>query len=35
MTSFYDFLDDPNIPHTTLHVLGLVMGYINVNTQVQ
>ena len=31
----HEFLDDPNISHTTLHVWGLVMGYTHVNAQFQ
>ena len=29
----HEFLNDPNISHTTLHVWGLVMGYTHVNAQ--
>ena len=31
----HEFLDDPNISHTTWHVWGLVMGYTHVNAQFQ
>ena len=31
----HEFLDDPNISHTTLHVWGLVMGYTHINALFQ